>query len=146
MGRFWIKVNSTWNGLRYCRYQGAKIWNELPISVNNTGDVSEFKYRLNEWPGPVCKCGSCELCKFLTDELHFAIARWFYMLTWFCLEVIYIYIYAKYLHISISIYLNACMYMRLSLCTNRCIWMYVYVYIDGSHSHQRLHIIIFSSS
>ena len=57
------RVNSSRNGLKSFRYQGAKIWNELPTSMKNTEDVSEFKYRLNEWPGPVCKCGSCELCK-----------------------------------------------------------------------------------
>ena len=58
------KVNTTRNGLKSFRYQGAKIWNELPTSIKNTEDVSEFKYRLNEWPGPVCKCGSCDVCKF----------------------------------------------------------------------------------
>ena len=58
------KVNTTRNGLKSFRYQGAKIWNELPTSIKNTEDVSEFKYRLNEWPGPVCKCGSCDMCKF----------------------------------------------------------------------------------
>ena len=41
------RVNSTRNGLKSFRYQGAKIWNELPTSVKNTEDVSEFKYRLN---------------------------------------------------------------------------------------------------
>ena len=76
----------------------------------------------------------------LTYELHFAIAHWFYMPTWFyCLEVIYICVYMymciyticklNYLHISIGIYLYACMYIRLCLCTNRCICMYVYVYM-----------------
>ena len=58
------KVNTTRNGLKSFRYQGAKIWNELPTSIKNTEDVSEFKYRLNEWPGPVCKCSSCDVCKF----------------------------------------------------------------------------------
>ena len=58
------KVNTTRNGFKSFRYQGAKIWNELPTSIKNTEDVSEFKYRLNEWPGPVCKCVSCDVCKF----------------------------------------------------------------------------------
>ena len=58
------KVNTTRNGLKSFRYQGAKIWNELPTSIKNTEDVSGFKYRLNEWPGPVCKYGSCDVCKF----------------------------------------------------------------------------------
>ena len=58
------KVYTTRNGLKSFRYQGAKIWNELPTSIQNTEDVSEFKYRLNKWHGPVCKCGSCDVCKF----------------------------------------------------------------------------------
>ena len=58
------KVNTTRNGLKSFRYQGAKIWNQLPTFIKNTEHVSEFKYRLNEWPGPVCKCGSCDVCKF----------------------------------------------------------------------------------
>ena len=126
------------------RYRGAKICNKLPTSVKNTEDVSEFIYRLNEWPGPVCKCGSCELCTFLTHELHFVIARWFYMPTWFyCLEDIYVYIlYANDLHICICIYLYTSMCILLCLCTNRCICMYVFVNIDVSHSLLRLYIII----
>ena len=59
------KVNSTRNGLKSFRYQGAIMWNELPTSVKNTEDVSEFKYRLSEWPGPVSKCDSCELSKLI---------------------------------------------------------------------------------
>ena len=61
---FRISATPYANGLRCFRYQGAKLWNELPTSIKNTEDVSEFKYRLNEWPGPVCKCGSCDVCKF----------------------------------------------------------------------------------
>ena len=58
------KVNTARNGLKSFRYQGAKIWSELPTCKKNTEHVSELKYRLNEWPGPVCKCGSCDVCKF----------------------------------------------------------------------------------
>ena len=136
------RVNSTRNGLKYFRCQGAKIWNELPTSVKNTDDVSEFKYRLNEWPGPVCKCGSCELCKFIDMWTAFCHSP-LILLSW---RNIYIYTICEWLLISICIYLYACMYTRLCLCTNRCIFMYVYVYIDVSHSHLRLYIIIFSSS
>ena len=141
------RVNSTPNGLKSFRYHGAEIWNELPTSVKNTEDVSEFKYRLNEWPGSVCKCGSCELCKFIniwTASCHSPLILYAHMIL---LSWSYIYIlYANYLHISIGIYLYAWMYIRLCLCTNRCICMYVYVHIDVAHSHLRLYIIIFSSS
>ena len=140
------RVNSTRDGLKSVRYQGAEIWNELPTSVNNTEDESEFKYRLNEWPGPVCKCGSCELCTFIniwTAFCHSPLILYAHiiLLSWSYIYIYNIYIlYANYLHISICIYLYTC------LCTNRCICMYVYVYIDVSHSHLRLYIIIFSSS
>ena len=128
------------NGLKSFRYQGAKMWNELPTSVKNTEDVSEFKYRLNEWPGPVCKCGSCELCKFIniwTAFCHSPLILYANMilLSWSHIYMcVYVYVciyilYANYLHISLGIYLYACMYIRLRLCTNRCICMYVYVYM-----------------
>ena len=100
------RVNSTRNGLKSFRYQGAKIWNELPTSVKNTEDVSEFKYRLNEWPGPVCKCGSCELCKFINIWTAFChsplilyanmiLLYWSHIYVCMCICV-YIYIYTIY--------------------------------------------------
>ena len=102
------RVNSTRNGLKSFRNQGAKIWNELPTSVKNT-DVSEFKYRLNEWVGQVCKCGSCELCKFIniwTAFCHSPLILYAHMIL---LSWGYIYIYTNDLYICVCIYLYACM-------------------------------------
>ena len=111
------KVNSTRNGLKSFRYQGAKIWNYLPTSVKNTEDVSEFKYRINEWPGPVCKCGSCELCKFIniwTAFCHSPLILYAHMilLSW------------SYIYICVYIYIiwELFAYFRRYLL----VWMHVY--------------------
>ena len=106
------RVNSTRNGLNIFRYQGAKIWSELPVFVKNTEDVSEFKYRLNEWPGPVCKCGSCELCKFINIWTAFCHSPLILYAHLILLSWIYIYIlYAIDSHICICICLYACVYV-----------------------------------
>ena len=108
------RVNSTRNGLKSFRYQGAKIWNELPTSVKNTKDVSEFKYRLNEWLGPVGNAALVNCVNLLTYELHFVIARWFYMPTWFyCLEVLYIYIYVC---VCVCVYVSVYIYYMRIIC------------------------------
>ena len=56
------KVNTSRKGLNSFRYQGAKIWNELPLSLKNAENVPIFKSKLNDWSGPSCNCGSCLLC------------------------------------------------------------------------------------
>ena len=138
------RVNTTRNGLKSFRYQGAKICNEHLKFVKNTEDLSEFKfkYRINEWPDPVCKCGSCELCKFNNIRTVFC-----HSLSMLYFIVSNIYIYANDLRIAyVFTCMHACMCVLLCLCTIRFICMYVYVYIDVSYSHLRLYIIIFSSS
>ena len=106
------RVNFTRNGLKSFRYQGAKIWNELPTSVKNREDVSEFEYKWNEWPGPVCKCGSCELCKSInirTAFCHCPLILYSHMilLSW---RYIYIYIYILYAN-DLHMYLLVCMHV-----------------------------------
>ena len=80
--------------------------------------MSEFKYNLNEWPGPVCKCGSCELCKFNDIWTVFAIARWLNMPTLFyCLE-------------DISIHMRMiCIFTYVFTCMNACVYLCVYALI-----------------
>ena len=107
------RVKSTRNGLKSFRYQGAKIWNELPTSVKNTEDVLEFKYRLNEWPGPVCKCGSCELCKFIniwTAFCHSPLIVYAHMilLSWRYICIYTICEWFAYLHMYLRVCMHAC--------------------------------------
>ena len=50
----------------------------------------------------------------LTYELHFTIARWFYISTWFyCLEDLYIYIY----YMRMIAYLHMCLLVCMHVCT-----------------------------
>ena len=115
------RVNSTRDGLKSVCYQGAEIWNELPTSVNNTEDESEFKYRLNEWPGPVCKCGSCELCTFIniwTAFCHSPLILYAHMilLSWSYIYIYYIYTICElfaYFHMYLLVCMHVYTYIRV---------------------------------
>ena len=51
---------------QYCsnsfRYEGARLWNKLPSNIKYANGISEFRYLLEKWQGPVCTCGYCILC------------------------------------------------------------------------------------
>ena len=49
-------------GLNSFRYNGAKIWNLLPINNKCTATYKHFKYLTCNWDGPECACGACILC------------------------------------------------------------------------------------
>ena len=55
-------VNTETHGINSFSYQGAKIWNSIPIEIKSSQSLNEFKCKLNLWPGPQCSCGSCTLC------------------------------------------------------------------------------------
>ena len=100
-----------------------KIWNELPTSMKNTKHMSEFKCSMNEWPGPICKCGSCKLCKFDKNDC-FATTRWLYMPV--CLY------HREYANISMILYICICVYIHVYMCIPvLCICMCVCMHIDA---------------
>ena len=113
---------------------------ELPISIKDTEHVSEFKYRLNEWSGPVCKCGSCELCKFsniwnvLCLKLLILYASMISLL-WRCVDMLII----LYSCICVYIYVYMCLHQFLCKHRYRCVCMCVHW---CSHSHSCLYIFI----
>ena len=49
-------------GFKSLKYQGAKIWNDLPHTIKMSCSLNEFKRNINVWTGPQCKCGFCLLC------------------------------------------------------------------------------------
>ena len=55
-------VNTNKYGLHTFRYEGAKIWNEMPLHIKSANDLDEFKAKIRQWSGPRCICGSCTLC------------------------------------------------------------------------------------
>ena len=52
--------------IRYGRstigYQGAKLWNLVPIAIQNIPNFKDFKSVLLAWNGPDCNCGTCFYC------------------------------------------------------------------------------------
>ena len=57
------KVNTVTFGLNSFRYQGPKLWNDLPNSLKDAASLQEFKTNISKWSGPKCSCGFCILCK-----------------------------------------------------------------------------------
>ena len=57
------KVVNEMSGKHSFGYQGAKIWNELPIYLKHPMSLQDFKNNISAWEGPDCLCGSCILCQ-----------------------------------------------------------------------------------
>ena len=55
-------VRTTSFGINSFRYEGTKIWNNLPQQIKNANDVKEFKQLIQQWSGPKCHCRNCILC------------------------------------------------------------------------------------
>ena len=49
-------------GYNSIRYQGAKVWNQLPGHIQNVNTYNEFRSLVMAWAGPSCKCNECLLC------------------------------------------------------------------------------------
>ena len=54
--------NTTTYGKNSLRYQGAKLWNSLPITIKEATTLSQFKRLIKTWLGPSCSCSICTLC------------------------------------------------------------------------------------
>ena len=54
-------VNTKSFGLNAFRYEGAKIWNELPTHIKGSYDLNNFKGKIRKWSGPSCSCQDCIL-------------------------------------------------------------------------------------
>ena len=53
-------------GRNSLRYQGAKLWNLLPIEIKKATNVKQFRNLIKTWLGPSCNCAMCVLCKTRT--------------------------------------------------------------------------------
>ena len=56
------KVRTIRYGLQSLHYEGAKIWNNMPIDIKRSTSYAHFKHLIKLWSGPSCKCGACILC------------------------------------------------------------------------------------
>ena len=50
-------------GKHSLRYEGAKLWNTLPLSMKEATTISQFKRLVYTWLGPTCSCSMCVLCQ-----------------------------------------------------------------------------------
>ena len=57
------KVNSTTYGLNSFRYESSKIWNQIPIELKQIQSLPIFVSHIRNWPGPLCSCRNCIVCK-----------------------------------------------------------------------------------
>ena len=57
------RVRTEKYGIQSVRYQGARLWNQLPSEIKNAESLQFFKKQLMKWNGPQCQCGFCCLCK-----------------------------------------------------------------------------------
>ena len=48
-------------GQNSLKYQGAKLWNDIPNDLCMSQSSKEFKLGINEW-NPTCQCYSCHQC------------------------------------------------------------------------------------
>ena len=55
-------VRTTTFGINSFRYEGPKIWNNLPEYLKDANEVGEFKQLIQQWSGPKCQCENCILC------------------------------------------------------------------------------------
>ena len=53
------QVRTTRYGLKSLRYEGAKLWNELPDHLRKEQSYNNFKSLINQWSGESCRCFAC---------------------------------------------------------------------------------------
>ena len=59
--------NTVKYGINTLHYQGAKIYNSLPVDVEECSTCKDFKQAVMAWDGPKCQCGTCILCLIRTS-------------------------------------------------------------------------------
>ena len=58
------KYDTVKYGFNSIRYQGARLWNQLPPEFRcEESNIQMFKTLVKKWNGPKCECGFCCLCK-----------------------------------------------------------------------------------
>ena len=108
------------------------------IYKKDTEHVSEYKSRLNELSGPLCKCGSCDLCKsnnISTVFCHNPLVLYACMILfpWRCIcmrRIVYICICVyKYVYMCTKVYLciPTYAYIYIYMCVCVCVCTFVYV-------------------
>ena len=56
------KYNSVNYGKLCIRYEGAKLFSNLPVHMKMSDSSQDFNNVLSQWQGPHCHCGECFMC------------------------------------------------------------------------------------
>ncbi len=56
------KFKTVTYGHNNIKYQGSKLWNNLPNDLKKKNSLSSFKCEIQKWSGPECHCGYCLQC------------------------------------------------------------------------------------
>jgi hypothetical protein len=54
------RVKTTRYGTHSLRFQGPKLWNDLPVNVKESSSVDSLKKSLESYTGKPCKCSQCK--------------------------------------------------------------------------------------
>ena len=54
-------VNTNKFGLNSLRYFASKVWNMVPLEIENTGSVEIFKTEIRNWEPKDCYCYLCKI-------------------------------------------------------------------------------------
>ncbi len=59
------KFKTVTYGHNTIKYQGSKLWNNIPNDLKKMNSLSYFKYEIQKWSGPECHCGYCLQCSLI---------------------------------------------------------------------------------
>lgn len=57
------KYNTVTHGKKSLSYEGAKLYNDLPVHIKMCDDYEDFIKNVKLWNGSTCICGECFICK-----------------------------------------------------------------------------------
>ncbi len=56
------KFKTVTYGHNTIKYQGSKLWNNLPNDLKKMNSLLSFKCEIQKWSGPECQGGYCLQC------------------------------------------------------------------------------------
>ena len=54
------RAETTRYGIHSLRFQGPKLWNELPVKIKESPSIESLKNSLQNYTGQPCKCSLCK--------------------------------------------------------------------------------------
>ena len=100
-------VETTTFGLKLFRYEGAKLWNNLPSQMKCASSLNDFTVLVKQRTGPTCRWGSSVLCDInqLWSALRYACLLHFWMCMYLSFDLYHIIIaFCKHHHTISSMF------------------------------------------